>query len=827
LYYEMVGQISNGCSMTKIRSFLICSFLGMSLITACGSRPPRDSHMEVSGIYPHLAVFNSQNECGIGAVVPWADRLWAVTYSPHRPLGSDDKLYSINRRLNLTIHPESIGGTPANRMIHRESQQLIIGPYFIDRRGRVRTVPYESMPGRHTATARHLTDPENRVYVLTMEEGLYEVDVETLDVKEVYPDGYRQHAAQGSGDMPILPGYHGKGGYTGQGRVVYSNNGEWDSRGTGYQEIPSGCLAEWDGRDWAVIERRQFTEVTGPGGIYGNIEPEDPIWASGWDQRSVILMLREGGGWSRFRLPKASFTYDGAHGWHTEWPRIRSIEEDRALMTMHGMFWDFPLTFQRADTSGIRPLSSYLKIVVDFCAWGDRLVFACDDASKFDNRLVGQSQSNFWFLDPSELPNLGPASGFGGVWVNDDAGAGSRSDPFLLAGFISRVLHLHHRTPQPVLFTLEVDRLGLDEWEDYARISLPPGGYAYHIVPQGLQAEWIRLSPDRDCLGATAYFYSRNGRSDAGEGDDAKLFQGLARIGEGVPLTYGLVRIPDRPQGYLEFAAYSRENEGESAALGCYALSPDLRLEKVENPQTCAEFIREAGIPEPEYRVDDASVILTDSRGRHFRLPKGDPAFETKSPGKRMRGIREVVTERSLLNCNGTFYELPRDISGGVKGIKPVCTHNRFIHDFCSWRGLLVLSGLRQDAPPGEHIVRSLDGAAGLWLGTIDDLWRLGKPRGRGGPWNNTPVTPGRPSDPYLMTGYDRKRVEVWHDSPDPVTFALEVDITGHGLWVDYTEITVEPNELEEFRFPAGYSAHWVRVRCDTACTAGCTFIYE
>ncbi|GAG06037.1 unnamed protein product, partial [marine sediment metagenome] len=37
---------------------------------------------EYSGIYPHLAFFNNEDECGTGAVVPWADRLWVVTYAP-------------------------------------------------------------------------------------------------------------------------------------------------------------------------------------------------------------------------------------------------------------------------------------------------------------------------------------------------------------------------------------------------------------------------------------------------------------------------------------------------------------------------------------------------------------------------------------------------------------------------------------------------------------------------------------------------------------------------------------------------------------------------
>jgi DNA-binding transcriptional ArsR family regulator len=33
----------------------------------------------ISGIYPHLAVFNVYGECGIGAVVPWAEKLWLIT----------------------------------------------------------------------------------------------------------------------------------------------------------------------------------------------------------------------------------------------------------------------------------------------------------------------------------------------------------------------------------------------------------------------------------------------------------------------------------------------------------------------------------------------------------------------------------------------------------------------------------------------------------------------------------------------------------------------------------------------------------------------------
>ena len=35
---------------------------------------PADKVVCISGVYPHLAVFNPYGECGIGAVVPWAGK---------------------------------------------------------------------------------------------------------------------------------------------------------------------------------------------------------------------------------------------------------------------------------------------------------------------------------------------------------------------------------------------------------------------------------------------------------------------------------------------------------------------------------------------------------------------------------------------------------------------------------------------------------------------------------------------------------------------------------------------------------------------------------
>ena len=340
----------------------------------------------IGGIYPSLAYYNGHGECGTGAVVPWAGSLWLVTYGPHCPVGGSDKLHQVTPDLRIFERPESVGGTHADRMIHRESQQLFIGTYLIDRDGKVRTIPIHTMPGRLTGAARHLTDPKNKIYVTDMEEALYELDVNTLETRTLIRDGHnaghfdwlfknlgvQPPKGWNEAEVSDLFGYHGKGTCSGFGKVFYANNGWYCPEAMRNPAIPAGALADWspERRNWNLIRPNQFTDITTKDGIYGNEHPDtNPIWAMGWDAKSVILSVTTNGRqWVDYRLPKGSHSYDGAHGWNTEWPRIREIgDPDVFLATMHGTFWKFPSEFRPGNAKGIRPRSNYLKVVGDFC----------------------------------------------------------------------------------------------------------------------------------------------------------------------------------------------------------------------------------------------------------------------------------------------------------------------------------------------------------------------------------------------------------------------------------------------------------------------------
>ncbi len=789
-----------------------------------------EDYVEFSGIYPHLAAYNQEGECGVGAVVPWAGKLWYITYGPHKPFGSSDKLYEIDDQLNRIIRTESVGGTHANRMIHRESRQLFIGLYVIDKDGKVRVIQPEIMPGRLTGNARHLFDPINKIYFATMEEGFYEVDVHSLEVKTINPDGNAAKPADIAG--PLLPGYHGKGLYSSQGRLVYANNGERSADALIYPDITSGCLAQWDGKDWNVVLRNQFTEVTGPGGIYGNDNVNDPIWSIGWDHRSVILMLLDDGQWKKFRLPKASHTYDGAHGWHTEWPRIRDINDDYLLMTMHGMFWSFPKTFSAENLAGICPLSSYLKIVGDFCEWNGKIVFGCDDAALsafqsndiFNNKgtMNGQSNSNLWFVDPNEITSFGPVIGRGGPWVDDAIKADEYSEPFLFNGFDHHNVHISHNAGKTVNFTFEIDKTGTDQWTPLPKVSVPSSGYAYHIFDQSLDAQWIRVKSDQLCSKVSLIYQFADNDTRSTVSDT--IFDGLAKSNDS--FSTGIIRPRGEDLGTLHFAA-SQVTPGKTEETGYYEIGPDMKLQHRDNPKSHQWLKENNAIGQPVFTTDDASVLVIDSSGRRYRLPKGHTDLQKPTQAGWPRSVREIVTERSLFNCQGNIYEFPRQNSGGFTKIRPVASSDYLIMDLCSWRGMLVIAGIADNADDNPHIIKSDDDKCALWFGTIDDLWKLGKPRGEGGPWYNTSVKSGEPSDPFLMTGYDHKQLILSHKSKSTISIKVEVDITGEGHWVCCKELKVKPEEKKVYTFPEGFNAYWVRMQSSDDAIVSASFIYE
>lgn len=454
-----------------------------------------DRPVVIGNVMPHMTVIapgvESDSETGIGALIPWADRLWAVGYVAHIR-GGGIGLYEIGPDLSFRKHPASVTGTFANRLVHWESKQVFIGPHAIDPEGNVRTI--KALAGhRLTATARHLTDPKNKVYFLTMEGLLFETDVKTLETKQLA--NLVEELKLPEHSQP-----HFKAAHTAQGRLVVANNTYEEAEFLGKRS--AGRLAEWDGKTWTVLEENPFIEVSGKqnpriGGRFGNT-----LYAVGWDRASVILRVLHDGKWLRYRLPKGSHSWE--HTWNTEWMRIREVQTERYLMDAFGIFYDLPALVYGDHVWGIRPICNHLRICPDLTYWRGLLVLAGDQT---DN-AVGQPQSGLWFGNIDDLWRWGKPSGWGAVWRDEPVEAGAVSDPFLMTGFDKKVLHLSHSSKEEVTFTVEVDFLGSGDWKTYQEIRVGPEGYAHHEFPDGYSAHWVRIRAGGACRATASFVYN-------------------------------------------------------------------------------------------------------------------------------------------------------------------------------------------------------------------------------------------------------------------------------------------------------------------------------
>ena len=813
--------------------------------------PVPDKIVNISGVYPHLVMTNTHDECGVGAVVPWAGKLWAITYGPHIPTGGSDKLYEIAPDLSRVIRPESVGGTPANRFIHTATNQLNIGPYFIDAQRNVRVLQPAAAPGRITATAAHLSDP-NRLYLFTMESGVYDVNTTDLSFITRYPD------VQDMGDR-FLFGYHGKGAYTGQNRLVVASNGRPNNQET--PTGPAGVLATWNGitvaenggtyfasndpnnsaeentvnpvaaqpdyiAGWNQVAKTQHCEVTGPGGIYGNLNPAtDPIWSTGFDAKSVLLHVMENQQWNLWRLPKGSYSHDGSHGWHTEWPRIRQLDpadpDSIYLMHMHGLFFQFPKTFSSANFAGLRPISSYYKMPTDYAMFNGKIVMGKNDASKFANTLAQKDQSNLWFGTMADIENWGSPSGHGGVWMNEAVTAGQISDPFFISGFTNRTLHLRNLGTSALSVEIQTSP-GTTTWTAARSVSIPAGGYVHEIL-NDITAPWIRLSSSGASSNFTAFFHLQSPYPHATPASTgSNEFAALADIRDTRSMSDGIIRVMNNDALQLEFASSRTSSSGTAASHRYHRIGGAMTLDDVSDA-SAESTMRTAAATSKKFGSDAASAWVTEGANT-FRLPKLDPLYDAPFAAGWARGVREAVTERELLNCHGTFYEVPRSNSGGYRKMRALTTHGKRITDFASWRGLFVLTGVLDDAPASDKLVKNADGTAALWLGEIDDLWRMGEPRGIGGPWQDSAVTANTASDPYLMYGYDRKELTL--SATSATTLSVEVDFLGDNTWSTYQSFPLAAGETVTHVFPTGFNAHWVRLKSSTTTTATAQFTY-
>ncbi|XP_035828517.1 uncharacterized protein LOC101845042 [Aplysia californica] len=481
---------------------------------SCKSVPSNDIPLHVNGIFPSITATASsgpkRSECGTGALMPWADKLYMVSYLSVPEGGNGTGLYEIDENFKMTKLREH-NATFANRLLHRQTNQIIIGAWAIDMQGNINTFS-GLLKVRVAATAEHLTSAATSVYMLGMDGPLWECNVVTYSCKQLFDLVKELKIPASVGEQP-----HFKAAHTMNGRLVVTSNTFEEADYIGLYH--GGRLAEWKGpgSNWTILEETAFVEVTGRRN-FGRV-----MYALGWDYRSVILKVFDGRNpdynyWQTYRLPKASHAYD--HLWQTEWPRIREVETERYLMDMHGMFYELSPLGWAGSTWGLRPISQHLRMIPDFTSFRGFLVLGGNQVSSiFDNNVVtGQAQSGLWFGKTDDLWSFGKPQGWGAVWRSDLVFNKNISDPYLMTGFDKKVVHvMTHDSCDQAAFTIQVDVSGaaghrsLDDWASVYRMSLTRGStYQFYVFPEGFSAHWVRLLFSTDQLEpctVTAYFH--------------------------------------------------------------------------------------------------------------------------------------------------------------------------------------------------------------------------------------------------------------------------------------------------------------------------------
>ena len=89
---------------------LLMTAICMSSADNAGAEGPP---VQVNGVFPNLTVMakgvGSDSEAGIGALIPWAEKLWAVGYVAHIR-GEGLGLYEISDNMTMRRHPAAVTG---------------------------------------------------------------------------------------------------------------------------------------------------------------------------------------------------------------------------------------------------------------------------------------------------------------------------------------------------------------------------------------------------------------------------------------------------------------------------------------------------------------------------------------------------------------------------------------------------------------------------------------------------------------------------------------------------------------------------------------------
>ncbi len=427
---------------------------------------------------------NANWESGVGALLPWADRLWVSTYLAETNQVSGSGLYSINQARDVKLEHQH-NGCHAGRMVHKESEQAFIANCVVSKAGSVTPIPTFTGTGqfhRITAWTRHRTTPSTHVYAVTMAGLVFEVNVTTLAATQV---------ANAATALGIVGQPHFKGAWCTAGataRLYVVNN----------TDQPDGRLAMWDGTTWTTL-----SSLGGAIEVYAGVGPLTALGLDGppHGPLSAVLYMIDNDGTGnlrRFRLPLPDYAF--TYYLRQEWMRRRMVSEFGHLMCAYGLMYRMGVQSIGGGTwaggslyPSIVPVCRYLRAITDFCFWDGNFVYGANDLAPGDvsEPTGGQANSGITFGDLEDLAQWGKPVGVGYFQKSGALAANAKTDPMLMRGFDGKTLHIINNDATDI--PLGIRPIQGSTELGYMDILVPAGKYWYHTFPHGYSADWLRL----------------------------------------------------------------------------------------------------------------------------------------------------------------------------------------------------------------------------------------------------------------------------------------------------------------------------------------------
>lgn len=468
------------------------------------SYPIKDRSRSIGVSSNHAA--SNHSECGVGALIPWADRLYYSTYLAMPNDGSGTKIGYIDA--NFADHTVlTTNGIHTARYIHADTNQLCIGCCVIEADGTSHTIN-DFVLRRISGFAAHIVSPATKVYAITMEGVIYEVDLTTysatllLDVTTALGLTKKHFKACWTYAAPFAV----------TDRLLMASNVQTDP----VTAANSGALVAVDMVALTASVKLQSSCIEVAGNYYtGN---GGFVFIIGKDHKSPFLgvMRNNNAEVYKYRFPSPNKSQD----WYIsqEWMRIRPVTTERMMMNAFGMWFHLSTWLANASAAGIEntgsvgtsypilePIARYIDTITDFCVFNGKFAIGTNNMSLHNGAFPnsGQPNSAIKFGDIEDIWKGGKPTGKGYIWYKEATTTGTNSTAMLIRGYDKKTLHFYNQGAAAVNVAVKI--VSYSDVYTLATVAVAQNTLVTYSIPDGVGADWMHLATDADNTTMTAW----------------------------------------------------------------------------------------------------------------------------------------------------------------------------------------------------------------------------------------------------------------------------------------------------------------------------------